>query len=153
MGNLVLVMKKNVAEIIVEDIKPLLETPQEKIKRKDLLQQKVVVNRAIAFFTQELINCSKAGQIVINSERYGELLMYALNEGNYSMYCMGVELLQWYMYEHSKYAGTLWAMTVLLEHINDLKAFEELLDISIIHEAMSDINTQNTKKKAEKRAE
>lgn len=137
---------------IIEEIKPLLDRALAEIHKSDVLENRKIINRAIALFTQELETCSQAGQVVLNSTRYGEILMYSLHETNYSLFSSVVELLQWHMLEQSHHTGFLWAMTVLLERINDLKLFKKILDLGLIHETLHEINNPQPKPKAKKKA-
>ena len=135
---------------IIEEIKPLLDRALAEIHKSDVLENRKIINRAIALFTQELETCSQAGQVVLNSARYGEILVYSLHETNYSLFSSVVELLQWHMLEQSHHTGFLWAMTVLLERINDLKLFKKILDLGLIHETLREINNPQPKAKAKK---
>ncbi|MDI9400443.1 MAG: hypothetical protein ACOX2U_05000 [Limisphaerales bacterium] len=133
---------------IIEEIKPLLDRALSEIRRNDVLENSDTINRAIALFAQELQVCSQAGQVVLNSNRYGELIMYALHKNNYSLFSTVVELLQWHMLEQSSHTGFLWAMTVLLERINDLRLFRKTLNLELINQTLYEINNPPAKPKA-----
>ena len=77
--------------------------------------------------------------------------MYSLHQTNYSLFSSVVELLQWHMLEQSQHTGFLWAMTVLLERVNDLKLFKKILDLGLIHETLHEINNPQPKPKAKKK--
>lgn len=132
---------------IIENITPLLNTTLAEIKEKDILKSRTDINRAIAFFTQEIVNCSKAGRIVVNPDRFAELIMYSLNQGNYNLFYPIIELLQWHMIEQSTHPEFLWSMMVLIEHINDLNLFSKVLDMKIVNAALKEINKQETSTK------
>ena len=135
---------------IVKKVTPLLDKSLSEIQKKDILAYRKDINCAIVLFTQELENCSLSGQVVLNSARYGELLMYTLHSSNYSLFTTVVELLQWHIWEQSPHTGFLWAMTVLLERIHELDLFEEILDMGIVNDTLVKINrpTPVKKKKA-----
>lgn len=137
---------------IVKKVTPLLDKSLSEIQKKDILDYRKDINCAIALFTQELENCSLSGQVVLNSARYGELLMYTLHSSNYSLFTTVVELLQWHIWEQSPHTGFLWAMTVLLERIHELDLFEEILDMGIVNDTLVKINrpAPAKKKKAKK---
>lgn len=137
---------------IIKKITPLLDRALSDVRKNDILEQRVNINGAIALFAQELENCSLCGQVVINSARYGELLMFSLHTGNYSLFSSVVELLQWHMLEQSPHTGFLWAMTVLLERINELKLFKKVLDIGIVNEVLYKINTPQPAAKTKAKA-
>ena len=132
---------------IVKKVTPLLDKSLSEIQKKDILDYRKDINCAIALFTQELENCSLSGQVVLNSSRYGELLMYTLHTGNYSLFTSVVELLQWHMWEQSPHTGFLWAMTVLLERIHELNLFKSILDMGIVNDTLAKINRPAPAKK------
>lgn len=132
---------------IVKKVTPLLDKSLSEIQKKDILAYRKDINCAIALFTQELENCSLSGQVVLNSARYGELLMYTLHSSNYSLFTTVVELLQWHIWEQSPHTGFLWAMTVLLERIHELDLFEEILDMGIVNDTLVKINRPAPAKK------
>ncbi len=125
---------------IITEVTPLLERAVADISETDILENKKNINRAIALFTQELVDCSKVGQVVIDPKRYGELLMDSLTIKDYAHYLNGVELLQWHMLEQSPHTGFLWAMTVFLDRVNALSLFESILDMEIINAALKEIS-------------
>jgi len=132
---------------IVKKVTPLLDKSLSEIQKKDILAYRKDINCAIALFTQELENCSLSGQVVLNSSRYGELLMYTLHTGNYSLFTTVVELLQWHIWEQSPHTGFLWAMTVLLERIHELNLFKSILDMGIVNDTLAKINRPAPAKK------